>query len=68
MSLPVYDIFREKGGQLVWVEIAQDLESAEKRIEELAKQNHCEYVVIDQSARRIVASQGHQLFERRAGR
>jgi hypothetical protein len=66
MTLPAYDIFKEKGGQLVWVEIAQDLESATKRIEGLAKQDGCEYVVVDQSARRIVASRGHQLFERRS--
>jgi hypothetical protein len=68
MTLPAYDIYKEKGGQLVWVEVAQDLESAKKRIEELAKQNRCEYVVFDQDQRRIVASQGHQTFVRRVAR
>jgi hypothetical protein len=51
-----YNIFKRGHAELIWVEAVQDLESAKKRIEELAKQNNSEYVVYDHSAKRIVAS------------
>jgi hypothetical protein len=58
MPAPAYDIFKKGDAELIWVETAQDLQSAKTRIEELARQNRCEYVVYDQRAKRIVASHG----------
>lgn len=54
MTLPSYDIFRQQGDTLVWVESALDLESAMKRSKELAKQNPCEYVVFDPRQQKVV--------------
>jgi hypothetical protein len=56
MPAPAYDIFKKKDAELIWVEAAHDLESAKKRIEQLARQYLCEHVVFDQRAKRIVAS------------
>jgi methionine synthase I (cobalamin-dependent) len=56
MPAPAYDIFKKGDAELIWVETAQDLQSAKTRIEELARRNGCEYVVYDQRAKRIVAS------------
>jgi hypothetical protein len=56
MPSPAYDIFKKKDSQLTWVEAAQDLESAKKRIEQLAKQTRDEYVVYDQRKKCIVAT------------
>ena len=58
MPSPAYDIFKKGDAELIWVETARDLQSAKTRIEELARQNRCEYVVYDQRAKRIVASHG----------
>jgi hypothetical protein len=44
MAACAYDIFKKGDAELIWVEAAHDLESAKKRIEDLAKQNHTEYV------------------------
>ena len=54
MALPSYDIFKQQGDSLVWVEAAPDLDSALKRSEELAKQNRCEYVVFDSRQQKVV--------------
>lgn len=51
-----YDIFKKRETELVWIEAARDLTSAEKRIRELAEQSGDQYVVYDQRTRRIVAS------------
>jgi hypothetical protein len=56
MTLPLYDIFKKHGDALVWVEAAPELESAKQRLEELAKQNRCEYIVFDHRQRQIVVS------------
>jgi hypothetical protein len=56
MKFPTYDIFRRQDGALVWVEAAADLESAKRRMEELAKENRCEYVVFDHAQQQMVAS------------
>ena len=56
MPAPAYDIFKKKDAQLIWVEAADDLDSAKKRIEQLARQHLCEHVVFDQRAKRIVAT------------
>jgi hypothetical protein len=58
MTSAQYDIFKQHDSELVWIEAAQDIASAKKRIEELAAETHCEYVVFDQRAKRIVASSG----------
>jgi hypothetical protein len=50
-----YDIFRKQDGALVWIEAVPDLASAKKRLEELSKQNLCEYVVFDQHQQQVVA-------------
>ena len=51
-----YDIFRKRETELVWIEAAHDLSSAQKRIRELAEQNGGQYVVYDLRAKRIVAT------------
>ena len=55
MTSAQYDIFRKLESELVWIETAHDLDSAKKRIEELAAQDGGKFVVYDQRARRIVA-------------
>ena len=58
MTSAQYDIFifKQNDSELVWIEAAQDIASAKRRIEALALETHCEYVVFDQRAKRIVAS------------
>ena len=56
MQTPGYDILRKDGLALVWVETADDIESARSRIERLADQSRNEYVVFDQHTGQIVAS------------
>jgi hypothetical protein len=56
MALPAYEIFRKEDGALVWVEPAEDLETAKKRVEQLAKQSRCEYVIFDRGRQQIVES------------
>ncbi len=56
MTSAQYDIFRKHESELVWVEASHDLNSAKKRIRELAEQSGEQYVVYDQRARQIVAS------------
>jgi hypothetical protein len=54
MAFAAYDIFRKQDGALVWLEAVPDLATAKKRLEELAKQNRCEYVVYDQHQQQVV--------------
>jgi hypothetical protein len=55
MALPPYDILKKDAVALVWVEAAQDLESAKQRIQELsAGKCNAEYVIFDQRSRQIV--------------
>ena len=56
MTSAQYDIFRKHESELVWIEASHDLNSAKKRIRELAEQSGEQYVVYDQRARQIVAS------------
>jgi hypothetical protein len=51
-----YDIFRKSETELVWIEVAHDLSSAQKRMTELAEENGGQYVVYDLRAKRIVAT------------
>jgi hypothetical protein len=55
MALPPYDILKKDAAALVWVEAAQDLESAKQRVQELSSQSSkAEYVIFDQRSRQIV--------------
>ena len=59
MSTPHLDILRrERDGNFVWLEAAQDLQRAKSRLEELAQRNPGEYFVFDQKAQQIVAKIG----------
>jgi hypothetical protein len=58
VTSPQYDIFEQIEAELIWVEVARDLGSARKRIEELAGQNNKQYVLYDQRTKRIVATRG----------
>ena len=58
MTSAQYDIFKKHESEFVWIETAHDLDSAKKRIEELAAQGGGKFVVYDQRARQIVA--GHK--------
>jgi hypothetical protein len=58
MTSPQYDVFKKAEAGLTWVETARDFESATRRMEELAQQNQCQYLVYDQRSKRIVASFG----------
>src|SRR5689334_21996973 len=56
MLSAAYDILLKKNAEdVIWVEVAHDLESAKSRVEELAARSHGEYVIFDQRARKIVA-------------
>jgi hypothetical protein len=56
MELLAYDIFKKDAAALVWVEAAKDLESAKKRLEELAHRCEAEFLIFDQHTQQIVAS------------
>jgi hypothetical protein len=58
MASAQYDIFKQHDSELVWIEAAQDITSAKKRIEALATETQGQYVVYDQRTKRIVASSG----------
>ena len=59
MSAPHLDILkRERDGNFVWLEAAQDLQRAKLRLEELARRDPGEYFVFDQKAQQIVATLG----------
>jgi hypothetical protein len=54
MAFAAYDIFKKQDGALVWIEAVPDLASAKQRLEELAKQNRCQFVVYDQHQQQVV--------------
>jgi hypothetical protein len=56
MPLTAYDIFKKEVDALVWVEPAEDLESAKKRLQQLVKLTSREHVIFDHSRKLIVAS------------
>jgi hypothetical protein len=58
MTSAQYDIFKKHDSELVWIEAAHDIASAQKRIEALATETRCQYVIYDHRTRRIVASSG----------
>ena len=58
MASAPYDIFKKDETELIWVEVAHDLASAQKRMQELATKDGGRYVVYDQRTNRIVATFG----------
>jgi hypothetical protein len=56
MTSAQYDIFKKRDSELLWIEAAQDIVSAKKRIQALAMETQCQYVVYDQRTKRMVAS------------
>jgi hypothetical protein len=64
MPLTAYDIFKKEDDALVWVEPAEDLESAKKRLEQLVKLTSREHVIFDHSRKLIVASLNPSLHSR----
>jgi hypothetical protein len=58
MTSAQYDIFKKHDSELVWIEAARDIASAQKRIEALATETQCQYVIYDHRAKRIVANSG----------
>jgi hypothetical protein len=54
MVAPPYDILKKDAAALVWVEAAEDLEFAKRRIEELAARCEAEYIIFDQRTSEIV--------------
>lgn len=56
MQVASYDIFKKDSAALVWVEAVQDLQSAERRVQELAQRSHAEYVIFDQRKQQIVGT------------
>lgn len=53
---PQYDILKKEGRAVVWIEAACNIEIAESRIKELARQFHGEYVIFDQRLRLMVVN------------
>jgi len=56
MPAPQWDILRrERDGSFIWMEAAQDLNTAKARLEELIAAAPGEYFVFDQRSQEIVA-------------
>jgi hypothetical protein len=49
MAIPRYDVLKRDCGELLWIEAADDLESARLRIQELTSGSYGEYLVFDQN-------------------
>ena len=49
MAIPRYDVLKRDCGELLWIEAADDLESARLRIQELSSASYGEYFVFDQN-------------------
>jgi hypothetical protein len=56
MQVATYDIFKKDAAALVWVEAVADLQSAERRVQELALRSQAEYVIFDQKKQQIVST------------
>lgn len=56
MQVASYDIFKKDSAALVWVEAVPDLQSAERRVQELARRGYGEYVIFDQKKQQIVST------------
>jgi len=63
MKATPYDIFRKDLlGTPVWMEAVQDLETASRRVRELAARSPGEYFVFSQESQEIVSSTPPTLF------
>ena len=63
MSSPTLDIFKEEGGNPVWVAAVGDLENARRRVSQLASVIPGEYFVFDQRTRQTVVRLGSDRIE-----
>ena len=63
MKATPYDIFRKDLlGTPVWMEAVQDLETANRRVRELAARSPGEYFVFSQGSQEIVSSTPPRVF------
>jgi hypothetical protein len=53
---PQYDILKKEGLAVVWIEACSDIEVAESRIKELARQFSGDYVIFDQRLGQMVSN------------
>ena len=53
---PQYDILKKEGRAVVWIEASSDIDAAESRIKELARQFSGEYVIFDQRLGQMIAN------------
>jgi hypothetical protein len=53
---PQYDILKKEGLAVVWIEASSDIDAAESRIKELARQFSGEYVIFDQRLGQMIAN------------
>ena len=61
---PAYDIFRKDLlGTAVWMESAQDMETAKLRLTELARRSPGEYFVVSQETQEIVCETPTRYFD-----
>jgi hypothetical protein len=61
---PVYDIFRKDLlGTPVWMESAQDVETAKRRLAELARRSPGEYFIFSQETQEIVCETPVRYFD-----
>ena len=58
MTLPAYDIVMKEGKNFVWVEAADDIQSAKKRVCELARNSDAELVIFNEHTLQVVATFG----------
>ncbi len=56
MSLPAYEIFKKEKTDFMWMEAAQDIESAKKRVTELSRDSNVEFVVFNARTLQVVAN------------
>lgn len=51
-------MLREKDGSYIWLEAANDLETAKNRLQELSAANPGDYFIFDQRTQKVVAKSG----------
>ncbi len=56
MTLPAYDIVKKQDNNFVWVEAAQDVQSAKKRVYELSRHSDAEFVIFNERTLQVVAT------------
>jgi hypothetical protein len=55
-TLPSYDIVKKEANNFVWVEAAHDIQSAKKRVYELARHSDAEFVIFNERTLQVVAT------------